>query len=241
LIFQAIITVPKDSKNTSLQDKVILPMGFITSPVISNIIFRKLDILIQKFCSNSNITYTRYADDMLFSSSKDINYVHSENFINQIAVLLSTMNFKLNKAKTIKEKHTISLNGYTIQYSEFYNSNIGIAAHETVTNEFRISNKKIKIINKMLYMIGKKKTSKNILKELFDYQLNISDFKYPIKNNGTLSEYYNDQLLNKLTGYRSYLLSFIKFDRVYRCTQKKTLNKYLKLIDSIDKIIEKQL
>lgn len=229
--------IPEDSNNINLRGTEVLPMGIITSPVISNIIFRKVDILIQKFCSNTDIIYSRYADDMLFSSTKESTFVHSENFINEIAILLSTMDFKINKAKTIKEKHTISLNGYTIQYSEYGDSFLGMSAPEKIINEFRLSNKKTKIIDKMLYMIKKKKSSQTILKKLFDYKLEVSNFKYPIKNKDTVNEYYNDQLLNKLTGYRSYLLSFIKFNNIYNCSQEKTKTKYSETVDTMDKII----
>lgn len=51
-----------------------LPQGAVTSPVVSNIVFRQLDLRIKRYCDKLNITYTRYADDMLFSSeSKFLN------------------------------------------------------------------------------------------------------------------------------------------------------------------------
>jgi len=39
--------------------------GLVTSPTISNIIFRELDIRIQKYCKKFDANYTRYADDLL--------------------------------------------------------------------------------------------------------------------------------------------------------------------------------
>ena len=40
-----------------------IPQGGVTSPIISNLIFRKLDQRILKYCQLFDIEYTRYADD----------------------------------------------------------------------------------------------------------------------------------------------------------------------------------
>ena len=80
--------IPSNSPNKKFRDKQVLPMGFKTSPIISNIIFRNLDIQIQKLCSEKNIVYTRYADDMLFSSNKKNSYIHTDNFIEEMRIIL---------------------------------------------------------------------------------------------------------------------------------------------------------
>lgn len=233
--------VPNTSENEKFKNKNILPMGFINSPMISNVIFRKLDLQIQKFCVLHNITYSRYADDMLFSSNKENSYVHSESFIKEMRVLLSQMSFLLNENKTIKSKHTISLNGYTIQYSEFENSIPGFPKNEQIINEIRLSNKKTGIIKKMIYMLGEKESAKSILKKLFKYDLKSSKFKYPILNPNTIKKYYEDQVLNKLTGYRSYLLTIIKFNKEYQCSQDSTITTLLEIIKILDTLIDKQI
>lgn len=46
-----------------------LPQGAPTSPVISNIICFKMDRSFLNFASNNGLTYTRYADDLIFSST----------------------------------------------------------------------------------------------------------------------------------------------------------------------------
>jgi hypothetical protein len=213
--------VPDDSPNEDFRGKQILPMGFVTSPVVSNIIFRKIDIQIQKFCAERSIIYTRYADDMLFSSEKNSSYVHSGGFINEISILISQLKFKLNQHKTLKATHTLSLNGYTIQYSNIRN--------EKIINEFRLSNKKINIIKKMIHLIEtEEQTPQYILKKLFNYQLP------PEVPSDKREEYYNHQLMNKLTGYRSYLLSFITFNKKYDCMQKNTIEKYIELIEKLN-------
>lgn len=44
-----------------------LAQGSPASPVLSNLIFNSLDVEISNFCSTQNISYTRYADDLVFS------------------------------------------------------------------------------------------------------------------------------------------------------------------------------
>ncbi len=204
--------IPNNSENKNFIDKRVLPMGFKTSPKISNIIFRPLDIQIQKLCLENGIIYTRYADDMLFSSRKDLTYIHTDNFINKISFILNQKNFQLNDKKTIKAKHTISLNGYTIDSSK---------------KEFRISNKKLFKIKKLIYMITtEKRSSQDILKKLFPQDFRRYDCRY-----------YDSQLENKIKGYRSYLLSFIIFDKKYKCLSEGTKNKYINLINQLEKMI----
>lgn len=228
-------TIPETSSNEGFINKKVLPIGFVTSPIISNVIFRKLDIQIQKFCSDRNIIYTRYADDMLFSTPKSMNYIHSDNFINEISIFLSQSNLKLNKSKTLKAKHTISLNGYTIQYSNFNSDN-----EEVIIHELRISNKKINIIKKLIHMLEiEKKEPKFILKKLFNYKLNPEAFRFPISDTKVIKKYYNDQLVNRLTGYRAYLLSIIVFHNKYQCLQNETTEKNLKIVSKLNSLISK--
>lgn len=213
------IDIPKNSKNIKYRDKKILPIGFSTSPIISNIVFRPLDIQIQKLCHENNIKYTRYADDMLFSSSKNNDkYINKDSFIDDIQTILLQFDLRLNKKKTIIKKHTLSLNGYIIN-----------------NGEIRLSNKKTDIIKKMIHFHEIKMNPKDILKRLFNYELpSQCDFK-----GSTKTKFYNDQLLNKLTGYRSFLISIIKFDKKHKIFNNKiaTYEKYQKLILELEDII----
>lgn len=97
----------------TLEGKV--PQGAITSPTLSNIVFRQLDLRIYKYCKKFNITYTRYADDLLFSS--DSNYLHKDFFIKKLKYIISSMDFKLNERKIRYDKDYISLNGFVIEDS----------------------------------------------------------------------------------------------------------------------------
>ena len=73
-----------------------LAEGSPVSPVLSNFIFKKTDDEIYKYVSKLGITYTRYADDLAFSSKQDI----SENDFKKIKI----------KIKKIIEKNGWALN-----------------------------------------------------------------------------------------------------------------------------------
>lgn len=49
-----------------------LPQGAVTSPIISNLICSELDENISSYCRKHNITYSRYADDLTFSSNDKV-------------------------------------------------------------------------------------------------------------------------------------------------------------------------
>lgn len=81
-----------------------LPQGTPTSTHISNIFFLKTDYELIKICEKNNITYTRYVDDLTFSSP--------ENFQHLIPTLLSVVKksgLKISYRKTdYQGKQTIT-------------------------------------------------------------------------------------------------------------------------------------
>ena len=218
------IKVNDSFKNTAIKDKQIIPIGFKSSPVVSNIVFRKIDIQIQKYCHSHNITYTRYADDMLFSSKKE-NIIHSSEFIKKISIYIFQLSLKLNTNKTIKAKKLLSLNGYII---------------DSKTETIRISNKKLIVINKLINMLMiKKATTSDILKKLFSNDIKKLPDNY--KNNSSFyQKYCKDQVFNKVVGYRSYLISLIKYSQEHNnCVEKTYINKYTKIIEQLNEIVNK--
>ncbi|MBN3253183.1 RNA-directed DNA polymerase [Pectobacterium brasiliense] len=227
--------IPKKFKNTNLHDKTILPMGFSTSPIISNITFRKIDILIQKLCAKLDITYTRYADDMLFSTPRDKKIIHSEFFLKEIKILVSLLGLKINAKKTIVKSHTISLNGYIIQNQIRLTGFAGLFSPISPA-EIRLSNKKTAIIDKLLHhILVKKSDSDVILNKLF--KEDVRDLMHHGNKEKYVKEYSLDQILNKLTGYRSFLLSIISHNKKFNSTSVGTIKKYSSKITKIEKCI----
>ena len=73
-----------------------LPQGSPTSPMLSNFVFKRLDDKIFGYCRKNGILYTRYADDMTFSS----NQLSPRRLISYIKMLIASHGFKLNGKKT---------------------------------------------------------------------------------------------------------------------------------------------
>ena len=83
-----------------------LPQGAPTSPLISNIICNKMDHQLIKVAKSNEYTFTRYADDITFSTNKRI-YPHDiENIILEIKNVIVNNGFNINESKTrVQDKY----------------------------------------------------------------------------------------------------------------------------------------
>ncbi|MGD1046287.1 MAG: reverse transcriptase family protein [Bacteroidota bacterium] len=72
-----------------------IPQGAATSPTISNIIAKKIDLRLTELAKSNNLFYSRYADDLTLSG----NYI-SSNIILVIKNILLEEGFKVNDSKT---------------------------------------------------------------------------------------------------------------------------------------------
>ncbi|OXG07777.1 reverse transcriptase (RNA-dependent DNA polymerase) [Flavobacterium araucananum] len=77
--------------------KNYLPQGSPLSPLLSNIVTQKLDRKISKFCLTHRIKYSRYADDLSFSTNRNI---LDESFVKSIKNIVEDENFRINDEKT---------------------------------------------------------------------------------------------------------------------------------------------
>lgn len=75
--------------------KYELPQGTPTSTHIANIVFLNTDIKLINLCNSNNITYTRYVDDLTFSSQQDFSHL-----IKEILGIVVLDGFKLSHRKT---------------------------------------------------------------------------------------------------------------------------------------------
>jgi RNA-directed DNA polymerase len=73
-----------------------LPQGAPTSPHIANIVARELDKELTAWAEINDCLYTRYADDITFSSNKFIEF----SFARTVAQLCESCGFEINSAKT---------------------------------------------------------------------------------------------------------------------------------------------
>ena len=74
-----------------------LPQGGVTSPSLSNLVALRLDRRLAGLCARSNIVFTRYADDMTFSSN---NRVVLSKALRCIIAIIESERFAVNHSKT---------------------------------------------------------------------------------------------------------------------------------------------
>tara|TARA_R110000868_G_scaffold20539_2_gene86849 strand:+ start:7985 stop:9046 length:1062 start_codon:yes stop_codon:yes gene_type:complete len=72
-----------------------LPQGAPTSPYLSNLIFKKADMVIADYCLQNKIRYTRYADDLSFSGNFD-----EKKLLEKVTKNIQLIGFQINTAKT---------------------------------------------------------------------------------------------------------------------------------------------
>lgn len=212
------VTLKKDGNR-------FLPIGFPASPNLANIIFRPLDIQIQKVCRQTGIRYTRYADDLLFSAAKS-SLISSNHFKEKISFIVAQKGLQLNPSKTLLTAGDISLNGYRI---------CDTGKHKYI----QLSNKKLKPIKKVVREKRRGRISdKEILKKLDPNAGSTLKLRSEGKEE-FLKRFFSDQLMMKFRGYRSYLISLLRYEEN---NPKSVSEAHLKtiggLVDDINHIID---
>jgi RNA-directed DNA polymerase len=102
--------------NKSYLEKLMLSVGAPSSPLISNSILYFFDLKVSTFCMKNNITYTRYADDLTFSTNeKDILFEIPE-IIKSILNESFSEKIYINERKTIftSKAHNMHVTGITL-------------------------------------------------------------------------------------------------------------------------------
>ena len=108
-----------------------LPIGAPTSPILSNFICKQLDADLISFAQINGLSYTRYVDDLTFSSNMKI----ENECLSDIRIIIKQNNFHVNEKK------------FHIQTSNRKQSVTGITVNEKVN----IDRKLIKKIRAMLH------------------------------------------------------------------------------------------
>lgn len=99
------MTVEKLDDNgvvTSIKRNV-LPQGAPTSPVLSNIVCQRLDYILLGVARRFGLRYSRYADDITFSSMHNV-YQKDSEFIEELNRVISEQGFEINTQKTRVQK-----------------------------------------------------------------------------------------------------------------------------------------
>ncbi len=184
----------KDKLSKLVSDLVTLnnslPQGACTSPVISNLIMRRLDQRILKYCQALGVIYTRYADDLLFSSDV-FNFSQKNWFLKKIKHILKSQKFKLNYSKIKFGNGNLSLNGYVISKYE-----IKLSRHRLSDIRHTVS------FAQQNYSQFKKNGDVVFLQKLNEQKLSHRNLElYPFNTVFQFVQY--------LCGYRAYLISLV--------------------------------
>lgn len=162
-------------------DKLI--QGTPIAPAISNIVFRQLDIRIERYCDKCGVDYSRYADDLLFSSDKK--GMLDRRFIRTIERILQSKDFNVNYDKIRLSESIIALNGFV------------------VGEDVRLSRKKLKCISGMVYYLEKKPLIDDVT-WFKEFSNNMRTFGYDEFSN-------KSEIINALAGNRSFIISAIRY------------------------------
>jgi RNA-directed DNA polymerase len=82
----------------------VLPQGAPTSPVLSNVVCQKLDSRLSGVAKRFGLKYSRYADDITFSSSHNVYHPDGE-FVKELRRIIEDQRFYIKEEKTrLQEK-----------------------------------------------------------------------------------------------------------------------------------------
>lgn len=80
-----------------------LPQGTVTSPMLSNIVFRQCDEALAHLAERYGMNYTRYSDDLFFSGNSTLNV---NAVLREITQVLLSYGFRINERKTkVRHQH----------------------------------------------------------------------------------------------------------------------------------------
>ncbi|WP_420378800.1 reverse transcriptase domain-containing protein [Gilvibacter sp.] len=90
----------KDDDGTWVEmKKNVLPQGAPTSPVLTNVVCQRLDYLLSGVAKRFGLRYTRYADDITFSSLHNV-YQEDSPFLKEMRRVIEDQGFIINERKT---------------------------------------------------------------------------------------------------------------------------------------------
>lgn len=125
-----------------------LPQGAVTSPYIANLVCFHMDARINGYCSRKDIVYTRYADDLAFSSNNRTLLNRVEKFVRYI---VASEGFLINEGKTryfsndVKKTITgITINNEEIHVNKQFKKIIRAQIFNSIKNKSYEKNEQIK-------------------------------------------------------------------------------------------------
>ncbi len=103
-------------KPSKYSKKLVLSIGAPSSPLISNFLMYAFDTELNDFCKKNRIIYTRYADDLTFSTNISGSLFLIPDLVREVLSKLYDQKIKINQFKTVfsSKKHNRHVTGLTI-------------------------------------------------------------------------------------------------------------------------------
>lgn len=104
------------NKTKKIDGKLVLSVGAPSSPFLSNVIMYNFDEFIENYCEQKNISYSRYADDITFSTSDKNVLFHIPKLVKTQLRLMFSNQITINEFKTVfsSKAHNRHVTGVTI-------------------------------------------------------------------------------------------------------------------------------
>lgn len=92
-----------EDATSSVVTRNVLPQGAPTSPVLSNVVCQRLDYLLTGLAKRFSLKYSRYADDITFSSMHHV-YKKDGEFMLELRRIITNQNFQIKESKNRLQK-----------------------------------------------------------------------------------------------------------------------------------------
>lgn len=165
----AIASILTNLTTYSHQNDIFLPQGTHSSPAISNLIFRKIDSHIAKIATYYRFRYSRYGDDLSFSSLEE-KYA-SKEMVSQIFRILRKNGFwvntdKINFARSHQKQVVtgILVNGIECSLPRKHVKRIRAGLHQMDMEELSI--------DKKLHIFGMCRNARHVNYKKYNYLMN---------------------------------------------------------------------
>jgi hypothetical protein len=111
------LEVERNDENGHWQtvNRRVLPQGAPTSPVLTNVVCQRLDHILTGVAKRFGLVYTRYADDITFSSMHNV-YQPDSEFIKELHRVIADQGFHIKEGKTRlqKQEHRQEVTGLVV-------------------------------------------------------------------------------------------------------------------------------
>ena len=213
--------------------KGCLPQGAPTSPIITNLICNILDMRLLKIAKKYLLDYTRYADDLSFSTNNKTFLDNYDAFLKEISKEISVAGFSINNNKTrlqfrdSKQKVTGIIVNKKLNIDRLYYRETKAMAHNLYTNKEFTINGEIGTLNQLEGRFS-------FINQIDKYNNGLDDFNHCFRELNGREEQYRRFLFYKYFYYNSkpMIVTEGKTDRVYIKAALKSLYKdYPELVE----------